>query len=245
MNEDTPIVNDHSLSPTDLVLSEMVTASGVTNSGVQTTVSGIISPFMTASGIGYLPGLGYVNGREIAYTIFDPIFDKFDAYKTAQAWWSDRTKVERLIAAFKSNMRVNGACSYAIISERQWGYFNDLHPDFCRVKEACEEFARGKSMVGAMNKFNIDGMNDLATVRWFLERNHPDFFPKGRVPDGTEVLQPQINNNVNVAVGVQIDAGEITQALKDVAREILGVKEENIDSVVSGALERITEEQSK
>jgi len=175
-----------------------------------------------------------VQVRDIAYTVLDPFFGEFHVQKSANAWWMDRRKVEKLIAGFKSNLPVTAAWVYAEITKGQWQYFNEIHPEFSAIKDACEDVAEGKQMIRFMNTLNEEGVKDLATVRWFLERRHPRFAQKARVPDGTEVLQPQINN-VNIATGIQIDTKEIIKALKEAAREVFGT-DEGVDELIANGI---------
>ncbi len=75
----------------------------------------------------------------IIYTIEDKYFEDFHVQKSANAWWIDRSKVERLIAAFKMDCIIEEAIVYAGISMAQWKYFVDVHPEFYAVKDACSQ----------------------------------------------------------------------------------------------------------
>lgn len=72
-----------------------------------------------------------------AYTIKDKTFGELKVLNSANAWWLEQTKVQHLIDAYKIDANDEEACSYAGISLRQLKYFNELHPDFCTIKQAC------------------------------------------------------------------------------------------------------------
>lgn len=150
-----------------------------------------------------------VSGREVAYTIKDRYFPDFNVYKSANAWWMDSTKLNDLIEAFKAGHTIKDSLVYAKVSQRQYQYFNELHPDFCHVKEACE----GYQNFGFMNTINAN-KDDPNMARWFMEKTHPKFNPK-KVGEG-QTLQP----TVNIAIGANVDAGTIASAVREIAREV-------------------------
>ncbi len=152
--------------------------------------------------------------REMAYVIKDPTFGEFEVYKSAKAWWMDTTKVHRLIDAFKSGHNIKSAIVYTGISRRQWDYFNDEHPDFCRIKEACEEV----QMFKAMNTINAN-LDDPAMARWYMDRRHPKFATKVRV-DTEAPSQPTINSNADIGSMVNLNSEEIAAALRELAQAI-------------------------
>lgn len=119
---DNPIINNQEKAEevSSIRDAEVISQSGVTNSGIVVTESGVESPFQ----------------REIAHTITDKYFPPFHVYASANAWWMDVTKVKDLIKAFKNGYSVENAMAYAGISKRQWVYFNDVHPEFCNVRDA-------------------------------------------------------------------------------------------------------------
>jgi hypothetical protein len=176
--------------------------------------------------------------REVAYTIKDPIYGSFNVVKTANAWWMDKLKVDKLIDAFKSGHIIKSAKVYAGISDNQWRYFSEQHPDFSRVKEACEEV----QMFKAMNTVN-GNMEDPQMARWFLDRRHPKFAAKVRVE--SEILQPTINNNINVGNIININSGEVAEAIREMARYVFGADEESVRAISDEVLEGIAQEESK
>jgi hypothetical protein len=108
--------------------------------------------------------------REIAYVIKDKYFSGFEVQKSDSGWWMDRTKVEKLIQSFKNGYNIKEACIYTGISDRQYQYFIETHPEFCSVKEACELVC---NMIAETGNFSLLSKGDGSQVRWFLERAKP------------------------------------------------------------------------
>ena len=177
--------------------------------------------------------------REIAYVIKDPLFDEFNVVKSANAWWMDKGKVDKLIDAFKSGHIIKTAIIYTGISQDQWRYFNETHPDFSRVKEACEEVQTFK----AMNTVNIN-LDDPTMARWFMDRRHPKFASKVRT-DTDAPLQPTISNSIDVGNIININAGEISAALRDIARQVFGANEEDSRAISDEVMEGLSQNEEK
>lgn len=153
---------------------------------------------------------------EIAYVVKDPYFPMpFEIHKSANAWWMDSTKLDKIVTAFKAGLTIKAACVYAGITRRQYDYFVDMHPEFCLIKEGLEEV----QMIGFMDLINTEGKKDLPTARWYLDRRHPKFAAKVRVDTEEKVLQP--STQVNIAIGNNIDAGTIAEAVRGVVTEVL------------------------
>ena len=108
---------------------------------------------------------------KIAYTIKDENFPNFQVLKSANAWWMDRLKVERLIAAYKFDAIDTEARAYAGISEEQLRYFKEKHPEFYQVKEACKElvFLKARQTV-------VKALDEPDNAKWFLERKRKKEF---------------------------------------------------------------------
>lgn len=176
--------------------------------------------------------------REVAYVIKDAYFGEFEVVKSDNAWWMDRLKVEKLIDAFKSGHIAKAARFYAGITDNQWKYFLHIHPDFSAIKADLEEV----QMFKAMNTINAS-LEDPKTARWFLDRRHPKFASKVRV-ETDEPLQSTINNNLSIG-NININAGEVSAALREIARSVLGTDEEDSRAIADEALEVVATEESK
>lgn len=191
MHMDESIVNSAEAAQT---VEESTALAAVTLSGV--TSSGIASPA----------------AREIAYTIKDVNFQPLNVYASANAWWMDRRKVERLIEAFKAGHMVKDSCFYAGISEAQWKYFNEIHPEFSPVREACESYQR----FAAMDSVNKAIPADPRLALQYLKLRHEGFRSTLKVESETP-LAP----TVNVAVSTDVDTTKIKDVLKGVVADFL------------------------
>lgn len=196
--------------------------------------SGIMNSGITAPG-----AVDLDDKREVAYVMKDPVFGKFEVGKSDNAWWMERAKLELLVNAFKSGHIIKSAIIYAGISKDQWQYFIENHPDFYRVKEACEEV----QMFKAMNTINAN-LEDIPTARWFMDRRHSKFAAKVRVETDAP-LQPTINQNLNVGNVININSGEIAGALKEIAREVFGADEESARAITDEIMENKSQEEPK
>jgi len=104
---------------------------------------------------------------EVAYTIKDKYFPDLEVRKTDNAWWVDRTKVDKVIYSFKNAGTIEQACVYAGITLRQYKYFVDVHPDFCTIHDACMELPNLMAKRNLVNALN-DG--DRRISQWWAER---------------------------------------------------------------------------
>lgn len=80
-----------------------------------------------------------LNKENTAYTIKDNNLPDFEVRKSANAWWLDRGKVERLISSYKIQSTDKEACYYAGITINQLKYFRKTHAEFSSIKEACRQ----------------------------------------------------------------------------------------------------------
>jgi hypothetical protein len=148
--------------------------------------------------------------RQIAYTITDAYFPDFSVYESANAWWMDRGKVERLIAAYKMGALVDQARVYAGVSEGQYKYFLEIHPEFSTIKAACREVP----LLRSLQTVEKD-IENPTTAKWFLEKRHPLFGNRVKV----EADEPLVHNtNINVNDGT--DSGKVEEAVARVLARV-------------------------
>ncbi|MEK9131911.1 MAG: hypothetical protein AAB447_03310 [Patescibacteria group bacterium] len=112
--------------------------------------------------------------ERVAYVIKDKLFGEFSVKKSANAWYLNRGKVERLIEAFKYGVTIELACISIGISVDQYKYFKELHPEFSTIMEACRQIPKLRAV-----KTIVDALGtDVATARWYAERKMPEDFGK-------------------------------------------------------------------
>jgi hypothetical protein len=130
-----------------------------------------------------------------AYTITDKVFGEFKAVNTDNAWWLSSAKVEALINAYKYGCRNEEAWISAGISDDQFYYFTDKHPEFYGIIKACKEIPNLKARQTVVTQIATDG--NLAFK--YLERKLPEEFGA--------------KNNIGIAV--QVNVGERMKDIKD------------------------------
>ena len=73
--------------------------------------------------------------REVLAVVNDAnIGEPFTVYKSANAWWTDVSKVEKLMFCFKNDMSVEEALFSVGISRNNYYYFLKIHPEFSNIK---------------------------------------------------------------------------------------------------------------
>lgn len=131
-----------------------------------------------------------------AYSVKDPAFGEFFILNTANAWWSEKAKVVKLIDAYKLHCNDREARFYVGITEKQLRYFNELHPDFWQIKELCMQNLALHARQSVAKQ--IQSGDPEAGWRWLSKVNKDEF--AGRVqlsnPDGS----PLQNQNAIVFV---------------------------------------------
>lgn len=139
--------------------------------------------------------------KEIAYTINDVSFSGFEVQKSANAWWTERTKVSELIGAFKNGHTVKGACIKAGITERQYKYFVEIHPEFRTIKDICEEVNLMLIETGLTHHLK---KATPAVLMWAAERRLSGKYGKHLA----EGAGPVINNNFGTVINVKPETAE-------------------------------------
>jgi len=100
---------------------------------------------------------------------------KFDVLSTANGWWGKedgKVKLHKLVTAYEFYFTDDQACSYAEISSEQLQYFQELHPDFYRIKHAAKQSPNQiakKKIVGELDK-------DKELSKWWLEKTEKETF---------------------------------------------------------------------
>lgn len=116
---------------------------------------------------------GRMTGKEeeYAYTIKDKAFGELPVLNSANAWWLDKGKVVALIEAYKIDATNEQACFNAGISIDQLRYFNEMHPDFSRIKQACKQ---NLGFIAKQNLAKEIKKNTNGRSAWYLERTEKD-----------------------------------------------------------------------
>ena len=114
--------------------------------------------------------------REVVHTIKDTNFPRFHVYKSANGWWNDLVKVQNLIKAFKDGNSITSALKIIGISWEQWNYFNKIHPEFCKVKQGCENLAN--TVVPVFRAYREAMENPYVAMRWLTKKGYFEEYRK-------------------------------------------------------------------
>lgn len=144
--------------------------------------------------------------REVAYRISDKYFEPFDIYKSANAWWMNRIKVEGLVKSLKNGYSITESCISISISLAQYKYFCEIHPDFSTIKEACETYQRMLLETGITSHL-IKATPSV--LMWAGERLKPDKYGKQMA----EGLGGPVLNNYGTIVNTPVDASTAKQSV--------------------------------
>jgi len=109
--------------------------------------------------------------NEIAYTLEDQNFGTFSVRKTANAWWSEKDKILKLFEAMKLDCNLEEACFYAGITERQYKYFREVHPEFCPLKRILKSYPCLKARMTI-----VQSLDDPKYAFPYLERKRKSEF---------------------------------------------------------------------
>lgn len=108
----------------------------------------------------------------IAFIIEDKYFGELRVKKSANAWWMNRGKVEALIQGFKLDCMVKESLVLAGITEDQYKYFKERHPEFSTVLEALRSITITQARISLVRDMQKDGHLALK----YLERKLPEEF---------------------------------------------------------------------
>jgi hypothetical protein len=120
--------------------------------------------------------------NEFAYFIEDKSFGKLYVKKSANAWWMDRGKVERLITGCKMDCKPQECRLLAGISKDQLDYFEKMHLEFSSILEDMRKMPSIKARQTIIRSLE----NDPRVAMWYLERKEADEFKERKDIDLVE-----------------------------------------------------------
>ena len=115
----------------------------------------------------------YAYLNEVAYVIVDSRYGSFEVRKTANGWWKDKAKVERLISARKLGANKKTACYHAGIYPTDMASFVKNHPHFSLFLSEIKENPKLKALMAI-----FAGLDNPENAKWYLERKCKDEFSK-------------------------------------------------------------------
>ena len=127
--------------------------------------------------------------ERFAYFIEDKYFGKLHVRKSANAWWMDRGKVERLVTGYKLDCKPAELRILAGISKDQLEYFKEQHPEFSSVLEDLRKVPTIKARTSLVRALESDP--NLALK--YMERKEADEFKEQKQVD---VNLPNLLQNI-------------------------------------------------
>lgn len=138
-----------------------------------------------------------------AYVIESPYFPPLGIKKSANAWWLDPGKVHYLLDAFRYDATVIEACVEAGISEDQYYYFIDNHPDFSRVKEALQSLP---NITAKKTLLKAIGSDPKFALKWLRNRQNDRFNTREKIDSHVhEVFKGGVNVSVEALTDEDIE----------------------------------------
>jgi len=110
--------------------------------------------------------------KPYAYTITDNSFGELNIKNSANAWWLDKGKVDRLIESLKYDASITECLITTGISSDQLKYFREQHPEFYSIEEKLRELPNMMARLTVVNAIPTD--SNLAFK--YLERKKPEEF---------------------------------------------------------------------
>lgn len=157
-----------------------------------------------------------------AYTFKDPNLGELPILNSSNAWWLDAVKLNKLVDAYKFHATDDQACYYAGISKTQLLYFQELHPDFYRIKDAVKQDANlraRKRVIGDIDK-------DTSNAWKWLERTEKDIFSPRVEAAGL--------NGRDLFDGVTAELKALTEGIRKRQRDEKYTGEQNTDHPDAG-----------
>jgi hypothetical protein len=129
----------------------------------------------------------------VAFVIKDVYNGDLEIKESANGWWMEEDKLEKLLQGLSDGHTIKTACALARVSRAQWQYFNKVHPEFMALVEIAEDW----QTVRAIDTVNAN-LDDLPTARWLLEKRHPKFKTKLTLSDIQGLVLPSMNTNLGI-----------------------------------------------
>lgn len=108
----------------------------------------------------------------IAYNIALPFGYILEVEESANAWWMDRQKTDRLILSLSLGSPIQEACDFAAITLRQYKYFVKIHPVFAEARPGFQ--ARLNAIARSTIVRGI--ANDAKLAMRYMQNKRPEEF---------------------------------------------------------------------
>ncbi len=157
-----------------------------------------------------------LTGKRYSYIFKDPSLGELKVLATDNGWWGGtlgEVKLHKLIDAYKIDANDDEAIYYAGISHEQLQYFQELHPDFYRIK------ALAKQNLGLIAKREFSkqvekGEQALTYLR--LKRKNEGYNPRVEVVDETQrALYEKVTDDYKNLIEKLANGGIINEEIEN------------------------------
>jgi hypothetical protein len=112
--------------------------------------------------------------------------------RNGQAWWMNKTKVEKLVDAYRLDCTNREACFYAGITPHQLNHFLNKHPDFKDIISHCKEELGYYARKNVAKSIKID--RSVGRSWEYLSKKHKkEFSEQHDLTSDGKPLQPGTN----------------------------------------------------
>lgn len=146
-----------------------------------------------------------IDKTEVIYTINDPVYGKLDVYKTNNAWWLERWRLEKFLDAKKLDLNNTEAAAYSSITLMKCNYFLQRHPHFVEYIKGLSFHPRIKAKISI-----VKALDDPDIAFRYLEKKAPEEF----------------GNTIKISHETEID-GQHAEEIANAVLKAVKMKKEN------------------
>lgn len=127
-----------------------------------------------------------------AYQIDQPGLPEPIKIRNSHAWWMNKTKVEKLIDAYRMDCKNAEACYWAGITPAQLNHFLSKHPEFKDIIAHCKEELGFYARKNIAKSIKVD--RSVGRSWDYLSKKHKgEFSDQHDITSGGKALQPGTN----------------------------------------------------
>lgn len=141
----------------------------------------------------------------------------FKVKSTANAWWKDQSKVQKLIALLYAGFGIERACRDVGISKSKYKYFIKIHPGFESIREVYKSALLKKASKNVRTKVETDP--DFALK--YLSKRNPEEYPSGYMAKRIENLNQEHQEKIDVLLGELRTVKHLVAMYQEVTNELL------------------------
>lgn len=141
----------------------------------------------------------------------------FKVKSTANAWWKDQSKVQKLIALLYAGFGIERACRDIGISKSKYKYFIKIHPGFEVIKEVYKSALLKKANKNVRMKIETDP--DFALK--YLSKRNPEEYPSGHMSKRIKNINKEYEEKIDALLNELSTVKSIVARYQEVTNELL------------------------